>query len=89
MQTLINDAKKSKLNPEDKTCLNVVGLTAPFMESARAVADSLGNIKENIDKNKKNIRLTAYAHEKLEQYTRKDNLRLFNFPPCEDAELRT
>lgn len=88
MQTLVTDAKKTKLSSEDRTVLNVVGLIAPFMVSARAVADSLGAIKETIDKNKKNIRLLAYAQEKLEQYTRRDNLRLFNFPACEDSGLR-
>ena len=88
MQNLISEAKKSKMNSDDRTVLNVVGLIAPFMVSARAVADSLGTIKQNIDKNKSNIRVIAYAQERLEQYTRRDNLRLFNFPACEDAGLR-
>ena len=74
MQTLVTDAKKTKLSSEDRTVLNVVGLITPFMVSARAVADSLGAIKETIDKNKKNIPLLAYAQEKLKQYTRRDNI---------------
>lgn len=88
MQSLINDAKKTRLSSEDRTLLNVVGLIAPFMVSASALTGSLSSIKQNIDKNKRNIRLLSYAHEKLEQYTRRDNLRLFNFPTCDDAELR-
>ena len=31
--------------------------------------------------------MLAYANEKLEQYTRRDNLRIFNFPNCEAGEL--
>lgn len=42
----------------------------------------------SVDKNAANIRLLAYHHESLEQYTRRDNLRLFNFPVCEVRELR-
>ena len=59
------------------------------MISAKALTDSLGNMKESIDKNKKILRLLAYAIEKLEHYTRRDNLRLFNFSACEDRELLT
>ena len=59
------------------------------MISAKSLTDSLGNIEESIDKNKKILRLLAYANEKLEQYIRRDNLRLFNFTACEDRELRT
>ena len=32
------------------------------------------------------MRLLAYHHEKLEQYTRRDNLRLFNFPACNSED---
>ena len=42
MQILISDAKKAKITSEDCTVLSVVGLIAPFMVSAREVADSLG-----------------------------------------------
>ena len=56
--------------------MNVVGLITPFIVSVRGVADSLGTIKENIDKNRTNIRLIAYAQEKLEQYTCQKQLTL-------------
>ena len=58
--------------------MNAVDLITPFVVSVRGVADSQGTIKENIDKNRTNIRLIAYAQEKLEQYMRQNNLRLFN-----------
>ena len=44
------------------------------------------SVKQDIKKNQKNIGLLAYANEKLKQYTRMDNLRIFNFPNCEDGE---
>lgn len=58
------------------------------MVSAKTVSDSLGNLKDDINKTRKNLRLLAYSQEKLEQYTRRDNLRLFNFPACKDGQLR-
>ena len=58
------------------------------MVSAKALTDSFGSIKQSIDKNRKNLRLLAFANEKLEQYTRRDNLRIFKFPACEDRDLR-
>lgn len=88
MQSLLSDAKKLKMTAEDRSCINVCALITPFVISAKALTDSLGNIKESIDKNRKNLRLLAYANKKLDQYTRRDNLRLFNFPACEDGELR-
>ena len=41
-----------------------------------------------VDKNKLSLRLLAYHNDKLEQCTRRDNLRLFNFPLCDDGTLR-
>ena len=41
-----------------------------------------------VDKNKVKLRLLAYHNEKLEQYTRSDNLRLFNSPLCKNENLR-
>ena len=76
------------MSSEARSCINVCGLIAPFMVSAKALTDSLGNIKQSIDKNRKNLRLLAFANEKLEQYTRRDNLRIFKFPACEDGALR-
>ena len=80
MQSLISDAKKTGLSSEDRTVLNVVSLLVPFMVSASALTDSLASVKKNVTKDQKNLRLLSYAHEKLEQYSRRDNLRLFNFP---------
>ena len=54
------------MSSDDRTVFNVVGCIAPFKLSACAVADSLGTIKQNIDKNKSNIRAIAYAQERLE-----------------------
>ena len=88
MQSLLSDTRKLKMSSKDRTCINVCGLIAPFMISAKALTDRLGNIKQSIDKNTKNLRLLAFANEKLEQYTRRDNLRIFKFPACEDGELR-
>ena len=61
-----------------------------FHGFCKTLTESLGksSVKQDIKKNQKNIRLLAYANEMLEQYTRRDNLRIFNFPNCEDGELR-
>ena len=80
MQSLISDAKKTGLSSEDRAVLNVVSVLAQFMVSASALTDSLASVKKNVTKDQKNLRLLSYAHEKLEQYSRRDNLRLFNFP---------
>ena len=87
MQSLLSDTRNLKMSSEDRTCINVCGLIAPFMISAKAITDSLGTIKQSINKNTKNLRLLAFANEKLEQYTRRDNLRILKFPACADGEL--
>ena len=79
MQSLLSDTRKLKMSSEDWTCINICGLIAPFMVSAKARTDSLGNIKQSIDENRKNLQLLAFTNGKLEQYTRQDNLRIFKF----------
>ena len=89
-EDIISQMKKMKMTSEDRACINICGLTAPFMVFAKTLTESLGrsSVKQDIKKNQKNIRLLAYANERLEQYTRRDNLRIFNFTNCEDGELR-
>ena len=41
-----------------------------------------------MDEEHVNVRQLVFHNEKLEQYTRRDNLRLFNFPLCEDDDPR-
>ena len=88
MLDLINGAKKSKLSPEDRTILNIAGLISPFMNITNTTATKVKKLQVAVDKNKLNLRLLAYHNDKLEQYTRRDNLRLFNFPLCDDGTLR-
>ena len=88
MLKLLNDSKKSKLNPEDKTVVNVVSIMLPFLMANKSTIDTVNKIKVTVEKNSANLRSLAYHHDKLEQYTRRDNLRLFNFPTCNDDDLR-
>ena len=88
MLDLINDAKKSKLSPEDRTIQNIAGLISPFMNITNTSATKVKKLQVAVDKNKLNLRLLAYHNDKLEQYTRRDNLHLFNFPLCDDGTLR-
>ena len=88
MLDLINGAKKSKLSPEDRTILNIAGLISPFMNITNTTATKVKKLQVAVDKNKLNLRLLAYHNDKLEQYTSRDNLRLFNFPLCDDGTLR-
>ena len=78
MQSLISDAKKTRPSSEHRTVLSVVSLLDLYVVYASALTDSLTSIKQDVDKNQKNLRLLSYAHEKLEQYARMDNLRLYN-----------
>ena len=82
----INAVKQGKLSNEDRTVVNIVGLLVPFLISSK-VSKSHKKIEVAVEKNANNVRLLAYSNEKLEQYTRRDNLRLFNFPSCEDTVL--
>ena len=34
------------------------------------------------------MKILLCHHEKVEQFTRRDNLRLLNFPSCSNGELR-
>ena len=88
MIDLINETKKSKLAPEDRTIVNIAWLITPFLMTNQVMEASVKKLKVTVDKNKVNLRQLAYHNEKLEQYTRRDNLRLFNFLLCDDADLR-
>ena len=57
----------------------------PFLISSK-VSESLKKIRVAVEKNSNNVRLLAYSNECLEQYTRRDNLRLFNFPATEEGD---
>ena len=60
MQSFLSDTRKLKISSDDRTCINICGLIqAPFMVSAKAQTDSLGNIKQSIDKNRKNLQWEA------------------------------
>lgn len=87
MINLLNNTKKAKLNSEERTIINIAAIMIPFVMVSKATAENLNKIKVTVEKNKSNVRLLAYHHDKLEQYTRRDNLRLFNFPTCTDDEL--
>lgn len=87
MINLLNDAKKNKMNAEERSVINIASIMIPFVMVNKVSAENLNKIKVTVEKNKSNVRLLAYHHDKLEQYTRRDNLRLFNFPNCADDEL--
>ncbi|MCG8032555.1 MAG: hypothetical protein JAZ03_10310, partial [Candidatus Thiodiazotropha taylori] len=72
----------------DRTVINIAGLLTPFMVLNKVSEETLAKVQTSVDKNTLNIRKIAYYNEKLEQYTRRDNLRLFNFPLCDDSQLR-
>lgn len=88
MVDLINESKKAKLSPEDKTVVNIASIMVPFVLINKSVAENVKKLQVAVEKNKSNLRILAYHNERLEQYTRRENLRLFNFPACEDTELR-
>lgn len=89
MINLINESKKAKLTPDDKTVINIASIMVPFVLTNKTVAENVKKLQVAVEKNKTNLRMLAYRNERLEQYTRRDNLRLFNFPIIEsEDELR-
>ena len=56
MFDLINGAKKSKLSPEDRTILKIVGLIRPFMNITNTTATKVMKLQVAVDKNKLNLR---------------------------------
>ena len=88
MINLLNESKKAKLNPDDKSVINLVSILVPFVVASKTQNETVKKIQVNVKKNSVNIRNLAYHHEKLEQYTRRDNIRLFNFPTCDDGEIQ-
>lgn len=88
MINLLNESKKAKLNADDKTVINLVSILIPFVVASKTQNETVNKIKVNVEKNLVNIRNLAYYHDKLEQYTRRDNIRLFNFPTCDDGEIQ-
>lgn len=87
MINLLNNINKTKFSAEDRTVINIASIMVPFVMANKVTTESLNKLKVSVEKNKSNVRLLAYHHDKLEQYTRRDNLRLFNFPICTDEEL--
>ena len=88
MINLINETKKAKLSSEDRTIINIAGLITPFMMMNKETGANVRKLKVKVDKNSVNVRQLAFHNERLEQYTRRENLRLFNFPLCDDDNLR-
>ena len=83
-----NETKKHRMSTEDRTIMNIAGLITPFLMVTKNAESSVKKLSVTVEKNKVNLRRLTYHHEKLEQYTRRDNLRMFNFPLCNDDELR-
>ena len=88
MINLINETKKAKLSAEDRTIINIAGLITPHMMINKETDANVRKLKVTVDKSTVNVRQLAFHNERLEQYTRRDNLRLFNFPLCDDINLR-
>ena len=88
MINLVNDTKKAKMNPEDKTAINMVSILIPFIMATKTQTETVTKLQVAVEKNSTNVRNLAFHHDKLEQYTRRDNIRLFNFPVCNDDKVQ-
>ena len=77
------------LQNRKKTALNVVTLLLPVMDILVSTRqhELVGEHNTKINRLQVSVRNNEYAHDNLEQYTRRENLRLSNIPEADDENL--
>lgn len=79
-EKMLEDLEGMKCKSEpDKIAVSVAKLLIPMMsKSVKLAVDSVTVNKPQFEKAKANIRLVKYETDKLEQYTRRENIRIHN-----------
>lgn len=88
---LIVDSAKLPEGASEKTALNVLALLMPIMDAIVSTRnDQINNDHEiKIGKLQAGMRRTEYGQDALEQYTRRENLRITGLPEVEDESTDT
>jgi hypothetical protein len=75
----------NKLNDNEKTALDVVALLLPVLEvlTSSIVAEH----ETKINRLQASVRSNEYANDALEQYTRRENIRITNLPEDSNGNL--
>ena len=78
------DSELAKLYCDDnneKVAVTVARMLLPIMNVSIASAmEPNTELKEDINRMKSNILSNKYQNDRLEQYTRRENIRIHNFP---------
>ena len=75
-------------NDTDKIAYNVAKVLIPFQgKTVRSSVESYSVQKPDFEKAKANIRVNKYENDRLEQYTRRENVRIHNLPVVEGQTL--
>ena len=86
MQDLSN--LKVKKKNTDKIAYNVAKILIPFLgKTVRSSVESYSVPKPDFEKPKANIRVNKYENDRLEQYTRRENIRIHNLPVVQGKSL--
>lgn len=82
--------KGSKLSKEDlKAIADVVADNLDEKFEKLQLSIERCAMKEDVEKLKANVRVNRYEFDKLEQYTRRENVRIHNFVPNDSTPLTT
>ena len=72
----------------DKTAYNVARVLIPFLgKTVRSSVEWYSVQKADFEKAKANIRVIKYETDRLKQYTRRENIRVYNLPKVEGKSL--
>lgn len=75
-------------NDNDKIAYNVAKILIPFLgKTVRSSVESYSVQKPDFEKAKANIRVNKYETDRLEQYTRRENIRIHNLPVVDGKSL--
>ena len=75
-------------NDTDKIAYNVAKVLIPFLrKTVRSSVESYSVQKPDFEKAKANIRVNKYENDRLEQYTRRENVRIHNLSVVEGQTL--
>ncbi|MEW8544340.1 MAG: hypothetical protein AB2693_12470 [Candidatus Thiodiazotropha sp.] len=75
-------------NDNDKIAYSVAKILIPFLgKTVRSSVESYSVQKPDFEKAKATIRVNKYENDRLEQYTRRENIRIHNLPVVEGKSL--
>ena len=84
----MNDFGNLKIkNDTDKIAYNVAKVLIPFLGKTVRTSVESYSVQKPGDKAKANIQVNKYENDRLEQYTRRENIRVHNLPVVEGKSL--